>query len=329
VSNKSTRVRILFVVFVVYLVIGGGYALYSAITETGLFGLLVDVQFRLFQKAEMELTFALTVLIALTPAIPLGTYLRKKGYRLGAKTVRVVSPDGRSALVYTPVDERPPKLMWLLLIGIAPFLISVVIYGYVTVVDANNTKRPIYQMDLNRSAELPASNAKFVELSGMCQQDLKYVVEDQSGLTRRYAYTPLTPSGWTPNTPVKYFLYFETDGDTETIPGSFNPDTGRYDVPPSKGAYRTTFDGQLTPNALPTYVKNAYERKGITVADTSYTLTLMGRFDNNRVASEYSSQMYYLIPVFGGVVSAIVLFTMVLLYINRRKRWMQLMNRKS
>jgi hypothetical protein len=318
VSSKPIHVRILFAVFVTYLVLAGAYALYSGITHTGLFGWIIDLQFRMFHEAELRITFFLTFFTLILPALPLGAYLKRQGYNIGKRPNQVTA--GGQTLVYNQTNNRPPRLSLLVLIGLAPFIISVVVYGYVTVVDANNQSRQIYQMDLSKSADLPATDVKFVELSSTCQQDLKYVVDDKSGMTTRYAYTPLTGPGWTSGQPVKYFLYFKTEGETDTIPGSFNSDTGRYDVAPPRGPYRTTFAGQLSANSLPTYVKNAYERKGIKVADQNYVLTWMGQFGKTGVQSQYSSQMYYLIPLMGGIVSAIVLFVLVLSYITRRKR---------
>ena len=206
-----------------------------------------------------------------------------------------------------PPAQKTSSWIWVIVLGLAPFVISVAAYGYVTVVDANNQKRHIYQMDLSKSADLPAADTKFVELSSTLQQDYEYVLDEKSAMDTRHSYTPLTETNWRPGQPVKYFLYIESHDQSRVIVGHINKQTGGYEMPPSHGPYASTFDGQIAQGTLPTYVKSGLERRGIQIAEPYYVLDWMGDF-NGQVGSRYESQMYYLIPVVGGIFSLIFLF---------------------
>jgi len=198
--------------------------------------------------------------------------------------------------------------------------VSLAVYLYMTVTNSRDQKRPIYQMDLARSSDVPSGNIKFIEIAGVLQQDSEYgLTEDTSGMKSSHRYAPVTDAGWTPDRPVKFFLHMKSQGDQRIAIGHLNKKTGRLEVMPPRGAYDSTFGGQLSQNSLPDYVKSAFERRGIRIDERYYVLDWTGDL-GGPVSSKYNSQMYYLIPVVGIFFSMVVLAGGGIAFLNRRRQ---------
>ncbi|HKV40100.1 MAG TPA: hypothetical protein VJX67_12880 [Blastocatellia bacterium] len=305
-----------------YLALVGIYLTYGYVTGTGLYGWFLDLQLRMFGKGYMEAAAILAFLVFFIPILPVARYLKRKEALPPGQLKQYALSYGQPGMAGDPrTTKKRPEWKWLGVVGILPFLISVGAYVYVTKVDRDDQKRQIYQMDLEKSAELPAPDVKFVELAGVLQEDYQYRLSEDMGASAQISsYMPVTNSTWDTSEPVKYFLYLKSQGDTNVTIGHFDKQTNRYEVMPGKGPFASSFGGELSKGSLPTYVKNAFQRRGISAAEPSFVLTWTGDFQDNRVASAYSGQMYYMIPYFGAFFSMVVLVGGGLSVWLRRKR---------
>jgi hypothetical protein len=317
VSNKVNKLK---AIFWVYLAIISAYLIYGYITGSGLYALVIDQQLKWFGKARTDIAFFVPFIVLLVPVLPLASYIRKK-----EMLERLDDPRAAAAIaarVRGPVlgPEKGSYWIWIGVSALAPFLISAIAYVYLTAVDASDQKQPIYSMDLAASSDLPAGNPKFIEISGVLQQDSDYnLTEDSSGMKARNRYAPLTDAKWTPDQPVKYFLHLKSQGDQGISIGHMDKKTGRFDVMPPRGPYNSTFGGQLSENGLPDYVKSAFERRGMKITDRYYVLDWKGDLAAG-ISSKYSSQMYYLIPVLGAFFSMVVLAGGGIAFLNRKRQ---------
>jgi hypothetical protein len=318
-GTMSDKTRQLKIVCIAYMVIIGGYVLYGAVAKTGLYALLIDEQLKRFGKADDRIAIWIPFIVLLLPIAPLAEYVRKKERlaRIQRAGGAGVGPHGAANL--STVPEQRTRWVWIAIVALAPFLISVVAYFFVTAEDITDQTRATYHMDLARSADLPAGDVKFIEIAGVLQQDSGYfLTEEIAGNKTGNSYAPLTNASWNTSQPVKYILHIESPGGGRISIGHFDKQTGRYDVIPPKGAFNSSFGGQLSKNGLADYVKSGLERQGIRTTDPYYVLDWKGDM-NGPVASKYNGQMYYLIPFLGAFFSAVVLAGFGIAHVNRKR----------
>jgi len=316
-SNKLNRLK---AIYWIYFAITGCYIIYCYVTKTGLYALMIDEQLRLFGKAEVNIAIFLPLIMLMLPVVPLASYVRKK-----ERLERLQDTNSSAAIEAgltgpAAVPEKRSYWIWISAFALVPFLISLAAYFYMSATDASDQKQPLYHLDLARSSDLPARDIKFIEISGVLQQDSEYgLTEDTSGIKSSNRYVPLTDTAWTPDRPVKFFLYLKSQGDQRIAIGHLNKKTGRFEVMPPRGSYDSTFGGQLSQNSLPDYVKSAFERRGIRIAERYYVLDWKGDLDGP-VHSKYNSEMYYLIPLLGAFFSVVVFAGGGIAFLNRHRQ---------
>jgi hypothetical protein len=316
-SNKLNKLK---AIYWVYIAIVGSYLIYGYATGSGLYALLIDQQLKWFGKAQVEVAIFVPFIVLLLPIVPVASYVRKKEMQQ-----RLDYPNAEEAIlagVRGPAlaPEKKSYWIWIGAFALAPFLIALGAYVYLAAVDASDQKQPIYHMDLATSADLPAGEPKFIEISGVLQQDSDYnLTEDSSGMKSRDRYAPLTDAAWTRDHPVQFFLHLKSQGDQGMSIGHFDKKTGRFDVMPPRGPYNSTFGGQLSKNALPDYVKAVFERRGLMITDRYYVLDWKGDL-NGPVSSKHNSQMYYMIPILAAFFSMVVLVGGGIAFLNRKRQ---------
>jgi hypothetical protein len=313
VSNKIKQLK---VIYWVYLTIVGGYIFYGYAAKTGLYALLIDQQLKMFGKADGQIALLIPFVVLLLPVAPVAQYVRKQK-RLARSQGGGVH-GGTNSLAANP--EKPSQWIWLGAAALAPLLISVGAYIYLTASAANDQQRPIFHMDLARSADLPAGDVKFIEIAGIFQQDSEYTLtEDNSGTKSGHRYGPLTDASWNPAQPVKYLLYLGSQGVDQIAIGHYDKQTGRVDSMPPKGPYNSTFGGVLSKDGLPDYVKSGLERRGLKLTEPYYVLDWKGDLDLPG-ASRSGGQMYYLIPFLGAFFSLVVFAGGAIAFVNRKRQ---------
>jgi hypothetical protein len=316
----SNKVKQLKIIYWTYTAIVGAFIFYGYIMKTGLYALLIDAQLKWFGKAQVEIAVFVPFIVLMLPVAPLASFVRKKERleQLRDPNASGAIAAGLSGPAVNP--EKPSYWVWIVAAAVVPFVISLVAYAYLTAVDANDQTQPIYHLDLAVSSDLPAAGVKFIEIAGVLQQDSEYTLtEDHSGTKSSHRYAPLTDGSWTPDRPVKYFMDLKSEGDSRIAIGHLDKKTGRFEVMPPSGPFKSTFGGQLSQNGLPDYVRSALERRGIKIAERYYVLEWKGDL-NGPVSSRYSGQMYYLIPFIGAFFSVVVLAGGGIAFVNRKRQ---------
>jgi len=288
-ENMSTNLMPVKIANYIYMAAAFGYFMYSLITETGLYGYLMDVQFRWFGVAYNKFTMLIAILILMAPAALIFTYIQRKE-----------APAVDAAKKSAPANFLLRRVTWksLLILSLAPPLIALPVYYALIWMDQKDQQREVYKVDLNRESTLPSGDVKFVHLTGVVQLDYKYRLGRESsagssGRTKMYA--PLTGSDWTPEQPIRFFI-------NTTLSGHFDAQTRRFNSFSERGAMAVTFHGQLTRNSLPTFVKNNYLRNGLLIESPYFVMDQM-TFVDGRIPSAAEREKYYQIPIFGLVLS--------------------------
>lgn len=284
------------------------YVVYSTIMQTGLSGAVMDWQMRQSGAAYEKPTALGEILVLCIPAFIALKYAQRREQIQESLNPQLAQE--RAARAQSNVWKT------ILILGAAPAVISLLAYFYVMHVDRTDQQREIYRVDLSKSdAAPPSADAKFVELTGTYQADYPYILVETRGSTSRKEtmYVPLTEPGWNANQPVKYFMIVGFNG-------YIDPQTQKFSVLPTRGTFAGTFDGTISQDALPTFVRNEYERKGLKIASPHYVLTRTNNFEGGKIKSRADSQMYWLIPVLGFGMSAAILVVGGLGLLIRRAR---------
>ncbi len=293
-QNKSTNLTPIKIVNYIYMGAAFGYFMYSLITLTGLCGNLMDAQLRWFGVIYYRITMLIALLILGAPAVLIFTYIQRKE----ASTADATNSSALANFLWRPVSSWKQ----LLILSLAPPLIALPIYFAVIWMDHRDQQREVYKVDLNDGSALPSGDVKFVHLTGVVQLDYKYRLGRESSVGssgRTKMYVPLTGSGWTPERPIRFFI-------NTTLSGHFDTQTKRFNSFSDRGAMAVTFDGQLTRNSLPTFVENKYRRTGLLIESPYFVIDRM-TFVEGRIPSAAEREQYYLIPIFGLILSTGIL----------------------
>jgi hypothetical protein len=166
------------------------------------------------------------------------------------------SPTGSSPAA--PTESGPPwspARQWLVLLCVSLGLGAIPGLWYVIQdrQEAADLMQPIYQLDLAKSAALPAADAKFVIVRGYQVLDASYEYSKSlqgGGLKESFSYVALVEPGWTEEKPVRYIV------DSEWNPDYF-PDT---------------LTGRLERNDLPRFIRSGLAEAGVHLASPYYVI---------------------------------------------------------
>ncbi|MBC8085084.1 MAG: hypothetical protein H7Z21_17950 [Hymenobacter sp.] len=255
-APRMTPTRlILSILLFAYLLGVGGYLIYSFVTETGVSGQLMDWQMRYLNSSSPRATMLGTLAVFLAGITPLFWLLLRLNKREG------YVPDMSG-------QNPPPAFEGQLKRGLA--LALVVVSGAVFWVMSNGESRaaaPVRQLDLDASGQVPAAT-DLARIKGVLAVEQQYVLEQQwaSGEVRsRTRYVPLVAQSWHPGQPIRVVL--------KTLQGAYY-DSLRQQVYvfDTSQNFAAAFDGRLTINELPSYVRQAYTRQHLLLATPYYVL---------------------------------------------------------
>lgn len=273
--------------FTLYFVAVFVYLIYCFITRSGLFGSVIGLLLDRFGEADLNIAALISMLILIVPAAILMGILRRVGV-MAPPQPRTVTPR-RGALLR----------QWLTLFVIALLVagLSVAAYFIVNQINREDQTRTIYALNLDRTVVLPASDVKFIAITGTLQFDYAYQLETTTaGDTTTENFIPLTAARWKTNQPITYFINTSLNGITTDKGFALFPDSG---------PFAGVFEGQLSQNSLPSFVAQKYEQSGLSLAKTYYVLNHQP-FYQGKVGND--SATYILIPVIGiGLGVAILL----------------------
>lgn len=291
-----------------YLVLAFIYVMYSLVTQTGICGWLMDVAFNLFGVAYDKLTAIVAILIVGAPGYMALSYVRRKEQEAAeAGGVPLVDP-------VPQVQSVRQQLRWMIPLILAPVLISIPVYFYVTWQSRTDQSREVYSVNLNAGgADVPA-DAKFIQLAGALQSRYEYGVTSGRGAgdstSRSDSYMPLTGEGWDESQPVRFVMYASGYGGSRI--GMLGTQTL------DDGTIVGNFDGKLSGYELPTFVRAEYERQGLRLAAPLYIVERSYFVDGK--LPPVPDQMYEMIPYFGALISVALAVGCALGLTIRRRR---------
>jgi hypothetical protein len=236
-----------------YCALAAAYWFYGLAYERGLVGYLMYLEMSQTGSISLKLVAIVAMVVLALPALPLGYWWRFHSDMPGSFA--------------QPSPDRPWRpFSWKIILGTGiSILIAATLVCLVLIqIDRADQKRTVPEIDLDRSAELPAEGAKFAQMRGVLRPDLEF------HLTRRsthYTYIPLVGTGWQPGQPVKYFhhrSWISADSSpAQLVPKHFG-ETDRRSPP--------VFPVKLSRNALPTYIERSFPDKGIALASPHYVV---------------------------------------------------------
>lgn len=299
----SPRRKLLVTLYVIYLLVVGGYLTYGTFTQTGLGGWVLAQQLEWFGSASLKLAVLLPLAVAMLVPLLLVAPFLPKGER-----AQLAGP------LLPPQPARPISWKQLLVIGLVPPLLALPIYYYVQRQAERDESLPVVALDLLARPDTPVpTDTKFARVQAVFQANYQYVLQETSysQVRKTDRYVPLTGADWQPGQPVRFFLDTSTDA-------YFDEATQRSVVFDQAAPFPATFSGQLQPNALPVVVQRAFAQQRVTAAEPHYVLKNL--YLPNGQPPRATSQQYWLIPVLGiGLGAAILVGGGIGLLIRRRR----------
>ncbi|MGI4873890.1 MAG: hypothetical protein ACRYFX_22245 [Janthinobacterium lividum] len=286
-----------------YLLLAGGYFIYSTFTQTGLGGWVLAQELEWFGSASLKLTILLLLAGAmLLPLLLVAPFL----------------PKGQRAQLAGPLLPPQPAapITWpkLLLLAAGPPLLALPTYYYVQHQAERDERRPVVPLNLVAQPNAPVlPGTKYARLQAVLQTDYQYVLQETSysQVRKTDRYLPLTGPDWRPGQPVRFFLDTSTD--------AYFDEAHQRTIPFDNATpFPATFSGQLHPGTLPTVVQRAFTRHRVTAAEPYYVLE--NSYLPNGQPPRAAAQQYWLIPTLGLGLGAAILVGGGLGLLIRRQR---------
>lgn len=302
-SAASPRRKRLVSLYSGYLLLAGGYIMYSTFTQTGLGGWVLAQELEWFGSASWQLTILLLLTVAmLLPLLLVAPFL----------------PRGQRAQLAGPLLPPQPAtpITWpkLLLLAAAPPLLALPTYYYLQGQAERDESRPVVPLDLVAQPNAPVPPAtKYARLQAVLQPDYQYVLQETSysQVRKTDRYLPLTGPDWQPGQPVRFFL----DTSTDVYFDEANRRSIAFD---NATPFPATFSGQLHAGTLPTVVQREFARHRVVAAEPYYVLENL--YMPNGQPPRAAAQQYWIIRVLGVGLGAAILVGGGLGMIIRRRR---------
>ncbi len=221
------------------------------VTETGLFGWVLDASLHWFGRAYTKLTFLISFMILMVPLRPMARLVEKLP---GSSAARTVTATPRSP---TQVASHRRRLFgWTgAALVVLPWVLGVPIglWCAARAKDEAGTRleqpeRP-EQFAPQADMQLPTSERRVFELLAVPQTALGLTLtRRRQDDVRSYYYVPLTAANWTARDPVQFILSLEYEGD------------------PTPVELRPPYVVELDAGPVPTPVIGELERAGIELA---------------------------------------------------------------
>ena len=303
-SPASPRHKRLVALYVVYLLMVGGYLTYGTFTQTGLGGWVLAQELEWFGSASQKLTVLLPLAVAMVLPLLLLAPLLPKGER--AQLAGPLLPSS---------SAKPISWQMLLVFALVPPLVALPTYYYVQRQAERDESRPVVPLDLMAHPNTPVpADTKFARLKAVFQTDYQYVLQgtSYSQVRKTDRYVPLTGPDWLPGQPVRFFLDTSTD--------AYFDEANRRSIAFDQATpFSVAFSGQLHPNALPVVVQRAFAQHRVTAAEPHYVLENL--YMPNGQPPRAATQRYWLLPVLGlGLGAAILVGGGIGLLIRRQRR---------
>jgi len=299
----SPRRKLLVSLYSVYLLLAGGYFMYSTFTQTGLDGWVLEQELEWFGSASWQLTILLLLAVAmLLPLVLVATFLPR------SQRAQLAGP------LLPPQPATPITWPKLLLLAAVPPLLALPTYYYVQGQAERDENLPVVPLDLVVRPNAPVPpGTKYSRLQAVLQTDYQYVLQETSysQVRKTDRYLPLTGSDWQPGQPVRFFLDTSTDM-------YFDEANQRSIALDNATPFPATFGGQLHAGTLPTVVQREFARHRVVAAEPYYVLENL--YLPNGQPPRAAAQQYWIIRVLGVGLGAAILVGGGLGMIIRRHR---------
>ncbi len=205
--------KILSFVFIAYEVLAFLYLIFGIGNGTGLGGYIVDLQLRWFNTASMTISAIIGMSLLTIPAVAVGALLLRAFPELNA----VMNEAAVASAVKQPLSgpEQAAGLSWRVILSIsAGLLLAGAAIGAVLFVMDRQDRAAGVRM-LQASDPAPPVGVAYFKLRGRLAGE--YIVGYEEKSTRSstgsiHVFLPVTAAGWTPDSPVRYFVHYQTYG---------------------------------------------------------------------------------------------------------------------
>ena len=265
--------------------------MYWAVTESGLVGLLLDLELRFLGWASIKFSAFVAFILMWLPGYVLSdALLRPLKARRDAIEARMVSGGSLTAAeaghdpLFDPITSisglRRMRTWSLVALvgGLTLTAVSIAAYEY-----RGALFSPDPESYRAQPVDLAAGEpARFVSASGVALAAVTYTWEEgRSGSRRKHEATPLVPRTWRKGEPIRYFVVTR---------GEATPKR-------TESMYATTIEGEITRNGLPTFVTAAYQREKFPLADPYYVI---------RPGLSTPDSDYATVSVWGAIAGAVI-----------------------
>ncbi|HMG34718.1 MAG TPA: hypothetical protein VKM94_12330 [Blastocatellia bacterium] len=239
------------------------YAIYEAISETGLFSKILSWELTTLGRAWVTPTAVATAMIYALPGF------------VGLKFTKEQSqPDPvKSARTAATVLLTAGTLI--ILAGLGAYAVGR-FYKPAQSAATPDAQSKLGFLNLNQTSEPPPlNNALGWTVSGTLHREIKYSLEEKgAGPDKTTVYCPLVASNWKPSDPVRIFLHTDVNAyiavfelPTAAVTRGYKQINFSESSP-----IQTTIEGTLTRNALPDYARNYFEKAGVRISEDNLVL---------------------------------------------------------
>jgi len=286
-SAKPATQRLLAVAGWAYILLAVAYVFYGMVTETGLYGYLMDLSLRLFGSAGQKSTFLVSLVVTLIPMVAGIVIWAKLGGQGQSAPSATSAPPEASADSVARARSGLRATRWIAAaFMVLPWVLGYPAYSWLASQERADAQTVPQALSIEQGFEAPAPSSKFVRLEAQPQLDLTYsITKSRAGSTGSGEYyIPLTAAAWTPKEPLRYFLHFTRYGE------------------PTQDDFAGPFIGKVSADALPTPAVKEYERAGIALARPYFVVSRI-RLEGDKPRDD-SEQIGWAFVIIAAVLAA-------------------------
>jgi hypothetical protein len=227
------------------------YVMYGMVDGQGLVGWLSELGVRRYGSVSTNMVLVVALAVGVMPLrLVFGLVARGLGVRLMPR--RGARPVG-----------SPRQILTRSIASAAAILVAAA--GLVAIVLPGNDHSPPVRFDLDATPDAAPPAAQRVAVVGTPRTELAAGYRETRGASAtdatEHRFIPLTGGGWTPGTPVRFFLAEVSD------------EKGARGIvaAPDRDA-RTRFEGKLRRNGMNAIARGAFERNGVRFAEPYWAL---------------------------------------------------------
>lgn len=276
--------------YYIFLISAVIYFVYSSVHHTGIVGFIENLQLSYIGKAHSDLTHVIALFILLIPIALFSSQIKKQEKKT------------------TP---KPASTKAILIFTILPLLTSFVFYAYLKLEFLSDQKRKIIFYSFNSKLPFPKEH-KFFRAEGVLRREeaiIYDIYKNNKKETTEY-YIPFTSDSWEKSQAIQVLLKLNAEGFLNQ---------GRYYsiVDKNYGEGKITIDIELSGQA-PTFVGSTLRDEKHLMTDEPLLMVKPKDLSPTGLKGSFEKQSYFLIPIFGAILSVIFLFSGLMARKNKK-----------